>query len=119
MRAVAKGRRLGAFALTPADRNFLRRHEFHRLQARAFMRAVAKRRMSGSAAGTPKMHAGLHFEDQRLVVTGDRLLRHADYLSASTSSLASFSSSESKGLEESREVPFFAETGTEPFPRFG
>jgi len=65
------------------------------------------------------MHAGLDFEDQRFVIAGDRLLRHADYFFASTSGLAFFSSSESKGLEESREDSFFAEIGTEPFPRVG
>jgi len=65
------------------------------------------------------MHAGLDFEDQRLVVAGDRLFRHADYFFASTSGVAFFSSSESKGLEESRGVSFFAEIGTEPFPRVG
>ena len=65
------------------------------------------------------MNAGLDFEDQRLAVTGDRLFRHADYFFASTSGLAFFSSSESKGLEDSRCVSFFAEIGTEPFPRVG
>jgi hypothetical protein len=74
--------------------------------------------MGGSPAGTPEMHAGLDFEDQRLAVAGDRLLRHADYFPDSASGLAFFSSSEIKGLEESR-VSFFAEIGTEPFPRVG
>jgi hypothetical protein len=83
------------------------------------MRAIAERRMGGSSAGTPEMYAGLDFEDQRLAIAGDRLLRHADYFSTSTSNLAFFSSIESKGLEESRRVSFFAEIGTEPFPRVG
>lgn len=119
MRAIANGRRLGALALAPTHGGFLRRHEFHRLKARAFMRAVAEWGMGGPPAGTPEMHAGLDFEDQRLVVAGDRLFRHADYFSASTSDLAFGSSNEIKGLEESRRVSFFAEIGTEPFPRVG
>ena len=110
---------MSAFALAPTDGGSLRRHEFHRLQACAFMRAIAERRVSGSPAGTPEMHAGLDFEDQRLAVTGDWLFRHADYFFTSTSGLAFFSSSESKGLEEFRCVSFFAEIGTEPFPRVG
>jgi hypothetical protein len=75
--------------------------------------------MGGSPAGTPEMHASLDLEDQRLVVARNRWFRHADYFSASTSDLAFGSSNEIKGLAESREVSFFAEIGTEPFPRVG
>ena len=80
MRAVTNGRRVGAFALAPAHGHRRGGDELHRLKSRAFMRAIAKRRMRRAAARAPKMHAGLDFEDQRFVITGDRPFRHVSLL---------------------------------------
>jgi hypothetical protein len=50
VRPIAQRRISGVFALAPPDDFFLRHFVFYGLKSRAFMRAVAKRRMRRAAA---------------------------------------------------------------------
>lgn len=63
-------------ALAPAERRLDGNLVFHRLDAGAFMAAVAKWRMAGAAAGAPPVDAGFDFQDQRLGVTDNRFFGH-------------------------------------------
>lgn len=52
--------------------------DFHRLEAGAFVRAVAKWRMTGAPAGAPPMDPGIHLQCKRFGVANDRVSSHED-----------------------------------------
>lgn len=76
--AIAQGWIGRVLALAPPHGFLFRHFVFHRLQAGAPMRAIAKGRMARPAARTPPMHASLHFKCQRLGVTDPWFFTHRE-----------------------------------------
>ena len=82
MRAIAERGVSGVFALAPPDGFLLGDFEFHRLQAGAFVRAIAERLMRGTTARTPPMRASFDFQSQRLRIANNRFFRHGGSMAA-------------------------------------
>jgi hypothetical protein len=68
------------FALAPPDGGFFGDLEFHRLEAGAFVGAVAKRLFGGPTAGAPPVRSGFDFEGKGLGITDYRFFGHARML---------------------------------------
>jgi len=83
VRAIAQRRSAGLLAQAPPHGGFLRGLEFHRLQAGAFVRAIAKRLLGSAAASTPPIGSGFDFEGKRFGITDDWFFRHAPILNPS------------------------------------
>ena len=83
VRSIAQRRTGGLLALAPPHGGFLRGLKFHRLQAGAFVRAIAKGLLGSATASAPPIGSSLDFEGQRFVITDNRYFRHPDTLHSS------------------------------------
>ena len=76
MRAVTKRWIRAVLALAPPDGSFFRDFVFHRLEAGAFVGAIAEGLVRRAPAGAPPIGACFHFESHRFPVANDRLFGH-------------------------------------------